>query len=212
MYRNFGSNRSRFGQNRTSDFSNDRDRNRRNWQDNRPRNDESDSDSEYRRINNFRHIDNNTEIRENSRYSDSTNSSNFRNIDPQVAENQFSTPGMNSNVREDMNSPFNQQFQSILGQPILQSTTTNVNHHNQQYQGFQQPNIPISPFSNHNNTINQRINFSPSLNNAAGPPVSDFSIAPMARLPTFTPVSSPQAQGPNPTSTSNSSRHFNSIP
>ena len=69
MYRNFGSNRSRFGQNRTSDFSNDRDRNRRNWQDNRPRNDESDSDSEYRRINNFRHIDNNnTEIRENSRY------------------------------------------------------------------------------------------------------------------------------------------------
>ena len=97
MYRNFGANRSRIAQNRTSDYYHDRDHNRRNWRDNRPRNDESDSDSESRRLNNFRNIDNNTETRENSSFTNSTNSSNRRFNDIQGEENQFSTPINNFN-------------------------------------------------------------------------------------------------------------------
>ena len=159
MYRNFGANRSRFGQNRNSDFHNDRDRNRRNWQDNRPRNDENDSDSEYRNTHNFSHIDRNENFSGNSRFHNSTNSDNHTISESQGEENHFSTPSINNNGPDDTNSSFNQQFQNILGQSIPLQVHAASNHQNHQYHGLQQPNIPISPCKNNTSSINQRINF-----------------------------------------------------
>ena len=194
MYRNFGANRSRFAQNRTSDYYHDRDHNRRNWRDNRPRNDESDSDSEYRKLNNFRNIDNNTETRENSSFTNSTNSSNRRFNDIQGEENQFSTPINNFNTHDNISSPIHQQLQSILGQPIIQSTIPVQNSQIRQNHVFQQPNVPITPPNNNSSAVNQRINFSPAVNtdiNSQGARKSGISLTQSARVPTFSPVSSP---------------------
>ena len=118
---------------------------------------------------------------------------------------------MNNNGLDDSNSSFNQQFQNILGQSIPLHFPSARDQQNHQYQGLQQPNIPISPFNNNSSSINQRINFSPSLNHASGPEIAGNSIAPMDRLPTFTPVASPQAHEPNPNSSSNHSMYSNQV-
>ena len=76
MYRNFGQNRSRFSQDRNNNCSSNRDHDRRNWRDNRPRNDGYGSDSEYRRDNNFRNDNQNRDNSDNSRFQNSNNSSN----------------------------------------------------------------------------------------------------------------------------------------
>ena len=199
MYRNLGAIRSRNAQYRNNDFSRDRIQDRSYVRDNKQRNGEIDSDSEYRRVNNFSHIDRNEDFSGNSRFSDFTNSSNRRFSDLQGNENQFSTPLNNINRLEGTNSPAHQQFLNILGQPNLQSSTPVVNQQNGQNYAFQQPNVPISPFNSNSGTINQRIDFSPAghlMNNVQGIRNSGISIAPVARLPTFSPVSSPQFQIP----------------
>ena len=89
MYRNLGAIRSRNAQYRNNDFSRDRIQDRRYYRDSKQRNDEIDSDSEYRRVNNFSHIDRSEDFNENSRFSDFTNSSNRRFSDLQGNEISF---------------------------------------------------------------------------------------------------------------------------
>ena len=193
MYRNFGQNRSRFSQDRNSNFSSSRDHDRRNWRDNRPRNDGYGSDSEYRRDNNFRNDNQNRDNSDNSRFQNSNNSSN-RNFSSSLgAENVFSTPDNTFNVPSIAGTPIQQQYQNLFTRSVQQNVSTPENQQNQhQNQHFVQPQVPVNNFNYVPGNLNHVFNSVPSMNhhlNSLQANYSGISIAPVAKVPTFSPVS-----------------------
>ena len=98
MYRNHGSIRARNWRLRSQNENRQRDNEKTDWSDNRSRNGDIDSDSEYRRDPDFGNRDQNHDSGANSRFQDFNNSAN-RNfgLSPR-AENSFSTPNPTFNV------------------------------------------------------------------------------------------------------------------
>ena len=193
MYRNFGQNRSRFSQDRNSNFSSNRDHDRRNWRDNRPRNDGYGSDPEYRRDNNFRNDNQNRDNSDNSRFQNSNNSSN-RNFSSSLgAENVFSTPDNTFNVPSVAGTPIQQQYQNLFGRSIQQNISTPEIQQNQhQNHNFTQPQVPVDNFNHVPGNLNHVFNAVPSMNHhlhSLQDNSSGISIAPVAKVPTFLPVS-----------------------
>jgi len=124
MYRNFGTNRSRNWQNRSQHDNNSRDNERANFRDNRSRDDDSDREIWSRIEDSRRNGLGNTDSQSSSRFQDSSNFGNIRQVEEQSERTRFMTPINNFSVLEEIKSPVHQQFQNLFGQPILQNSSS----------------------------------------------------------------------------------------
>ena len=127
-----------------------------------------------------------------SRFQESDNSRSTRHGEVQSEHNRFSTPVNNFSVLEETfspNPPVQQQFQNLFCKPVLQNNSLDINRQNLSYDQSSRPNHTSNTMSN--SAMNQ-INFSPSMLNPTNlqrSRNSDNPVAPVARVPTFTPIS-----------------------
>jgi hypothetical protein len=105
----------------------------------------------------------------------------------------FSTPDNTFNVPSVAGTPIQQQYQNLFSRSFQQNVSTPEFQHNQhQNHNFTQPQVPVNNFNYVPGNLNHVFNSIPSMNhhlNNLQANSSGISIAPVAKVPTFSPVS-----------------------